>query len=97
MSDEDRMKFDTDELYVKSPEEMAEYFKAFPDAIENTVKIAEQCNVEFEFGHTILPNYDVPPEYPTHYDFLKELCDKGLKKRYGKNLSEEIQKEQNTN
>ena len=92
MSDEDRMKFDTDELYVKSPEEMAEYFKAFPDAIENTVKIAEQCNVEFEFGHTILPNYDVPPEYPTHYDFLKELCDKGLKKRYGKNLSEEIQK-----
>lgn len=92
MSDEDRMKFDTDELYVKSPEEMAEYFKAFPDAIENTVKIAEQCNVEFEFGHTILPNYDVPPEYPTHYDFLKELCDKGLKKRYGKNLSDEIQK-----
>ncbi len=92
MSDEDRMKFDTDELYVKSPEEMAEYFKVFPDAIENTVKIAEQCNVEFEFGHTILPNYDVPPEYPTHYDFLKELCDKGLKKRYGENLSEEIQK-----
>ena len=92
MSDEDRMKIDTDELYVKSPEEMAEYFKAFPDAIENTVKIAEQCNVEFEFGHTILPNYDVPPEYPTHYDFLKELCDKGLKKRYGENLSEEIQK-----
>ena len=92
MSDEDRMKFDTDELYVKSPEEMAKYFKAFPDAIENTVKIAEQCNVEFEFGHTILPNYDVPPEYPTHYDFLKELCDKGLKKRYGENLSEEIQK-----
>ena len=92
MSDEDRMKFDTDELYVKSPEEMSEYFKAFPDAIENTVKIAEQCNVEFEFGHTILPNYDVPPEYPTHYDFLKELCDKGLEKRYGKNLSEEIQK-----
>ena len=92
MSDEDRMKFDTDELYVISPEGMAEYFKAFPDAIENTVKIAEQCNVEFEFGHTILPNYDVPPEYPTHYDFLKELCDKGLKKRYGENLSEEIQK-----
>lgn len=53
MSDIDRMRFDTDELYVKSPEEMIEYFKAFPDAIENTVKIAEKCNVEFEFGHTI--------------------------------------------
>ena len=92
MSDPDRMKFDTDELYVKSPEEMSEYFSAFPDAIENTVKIADKCNVEFEFGHTILPNYNVPPEFPTHYDFLKKLCDDGLKKRYGDNLSEEILK-----
>lgn len=91
MSDEDRMKFDTDELYVKSPEEMSDYFSAFPDAIENTVKIAEKCNVEFEFGHTILPNYDVPEGYATHYDFLKELCDNGLKKRYGDVLSKEIQ------
>ena len=90
MSDEDRMKFDTEELYVKSPEEMSEYFSAFPEAIENTVKIADKCNVEFEFGHTILPNYDVPPEYPTHYDFLKKLCDNGLKKRYGENPSQEI-------
>ena len=90
MNDEDRMKFDTEELYVKSPEEMSEYFSAFPEAIENTVKIADKCNVEFEFGHTILPNYDVPPEYPTHYDFLKKLCDDGLKKRYGENPSQEI-------
>lgn len=90
MSDVDRMRFDTDELYVKSPEEMIEYFKAFPDAIENTVKIAEKCNVEFEFGHTILPNYDVPPEYPTHFDFFKKLCDDGIKKRYGENPSKEI-------
>ena len=92
MTDEDRMKFDTDELYVKSPEEMSDYFKNVPDAIENTVKIAEKCNVEFEFGHTILPNYDVPPEYPTHYDFLKKLCDDGIKERYGENPSEEILK-----
>ncbi len=92
MSDEDRMKFDTDELYVKSPQEMSDYFSAFPDAIENTVKIADKCNVEFEFGHTILPNYDVPPQYPTHYDFLKELCDKGLKKRYGEHPSDEVLK-----
>ena len=90
MSDPDRMRFDTDELYVKSPEEMSEYFKAFPDAIENTVKIADKCNVEFEFGHTILPNYDVPAEYPTHYDFFKKLCDDGIKKRYGENPSKEI-------
>ena len=90
MSDEDRMRFETDELYVKSPEEMSSYFSAFPDAIENTVKIAEKCNVEFEFGHTILPNYDVPPEYPTHYDFFKKLCDDGIKNRYGENPSQEI-------
>ena len=92
MSDEDRMKFDTEELYVKSPEEMIEYFKAFPDAIENTVKIAEKCNVEFEFGHTILPNYEVPEGYETHYDFLEDLCKKGMVKRYGENIPEEYQK-----
>ena len=90
MSDADRMRFDTDELYVKSPEEMIEYFRAFPDAIENTVKIAEKCNVEFEFGHTILPNYDVPSEYPTHFDFFRKLCDDGIKKRYGENPSKQI-------
>ncbi len=90
MSDEDRMRFDTDELYVKSQEEMIEYFSSFPDAIENTVKIAKKCNVEFEFGHTILPNYDVPKEFKTHFDYLKKLCDDGIKKRYGENPSQEI-------
>ena len=90
MSDPDRMRFETEELYIKSPEEMIEYFKAFPDAIENTVKIAEKCNVEFEFGHTILQNYDVPDEFLTHYDFLKKLCDDGIKERYGENPTQEI-------
>lgn len=90
MSDEDRMKFETDELYVKSPEEMSDYFKNVPEAIENTVKIAEKCNVEFEFGHTILPNYDAPEEFETHYDYLKKLCDDGIKNRYGENPTKEI-------
>ncbi len=90
LTDEDRMRFETDELYVKSPEEMSEYFKNFPDAIENTVKIAEKCNVEFEFGHTILPNYDVPEEFNTHYDYFKKLCYDGIKARYGDNPSQEI-------
>ena len=92
MSDEDRMRFETDELYIKSPEEMMEFFKNVPDAIENTVKVAEKCNVEFEFGHTILPNYEVPKEYPTHFDYLKKLTDNGIKKRYGENVSEDILK-----
>ncbi len=90
MNEEDRMRFETEELYVKSPEEMKDYFSNVPEAIENTVKIAEKCNVEFEFGHTILPNYDVPAGFATHFDYLKDLCDKGLKQRYGENLSEEI-------
>ena len=91
MTDEDRMRFDTDELYVKSPQEMIEYFKNIPEAIENTVKIAEKCNVEFEFGHTILPNYDVPEQYSTHYDYLESLTQAGLAKRYGQNITKEIQ------
>ncbi len=92
MNDEDRMKFDTEELYIKSPQEMIDYFKNIPEAIENTVKIAEKCNVEFEFGHTVLPNYDVPKEFETHYDYLKKLCEDGIKKRYGENPTEEIRK-----
>ena len=83
MSDEDRMRFDTDELYIKSPEEMSDYFSNVPEAIENTVKIAEKCNVEFEFGHTILPNYDVPEGFETHYDYIEHLTKEGLVKRYG--------------
>ena len=90
LKDEDRMRFETDDFYIKSPEEMKDYFKNLPEAIENTVKIAEKCNVEFEFGHTILPNYEVPAEFTTHYDYLKKLCDDGIIKRYGNSPSEEI-------
>lgn len=90
ITDDDRMRFETDELYIKSPEEMSDYFSGVPEAIENTVKIADKCNVTFEFGHTILPNYDVPAEFATHYDYLKKLCDDGIKNRYGENPSQEI-------
>ena len=93
MTDEDRMRFETDELYVKSPEEMSDYFRNVPEAIENTVKIAEKCNVEFEFGHTILPNYDVPEEFKTHYDYLEKLTMDGLEKRYGSKNNEQISPE----
>ena len=89
MNDVDRMKMGVEEFYVKSPEEMLEYFKNIPEAIENTVKIAEKCNFDFEFGNTKLPNYEVPRGYNTHADFFKELCRKGLNKRYGENPSKE--------
>lgn len=90
ISDEDRMKFDTEELYLKSPEEMEEYFANVPEAIENTVKIAEKCNVEFEFGNVILPNYDVPAEYKNHYEYFRKICDDGIVSRYGKKPPKEI-------
>ena len=90
MNDEDRMRFETDEFYIKSPEEMYEHFKNVPEAISNTVKIANECNVEFEFGVTKLPNYEVPKEYATHADYFKKLCYEGLVNRYGENPSEDI-------
>ena len=90
MTDEDRMSFETNDFYIKSPEEMEEYFKNIPEALENTLEVADKCNVEFEFGHTILPNYDVPEEFKTHYDYLKKLCDDGLQKKYGDAITQEI-------
>ena len=90
MTDEDRMSFSTNDFYIKSPDEIEEYFSNLPEVLENTVKIAEKCNVEFEFGNTILPNYDVPEEFETHYDYIKYLTDTGMKKRYGDNIPQEI-------
>ena len=80
-SDEDRMRYEGGQYYLKSPEEMAELFKYAPFALENTQKIADRCNVDFEFGVTKLPNFDVPEGY-TPWTYLKELCEKGLEKRY---------------
>ena len=81
MSDEDRMTFETNEFYVKSKEEMTDSFKNVPEAIENTQKIADMCNVEFEFGHTILPTFDIPGN-PPHNEYFRSFCYDGLKKRY---------------
>ena len=61
-----------------------------PIELRNTLKIAEECNVEFEFGHKILPNYDVPEGFETHYDYLKKLTDDGIIKRYGEQPPEDI-------
>lgn len=90
ITDEDRMRFNSDEFYIKSPQEMIDYFEAVPEAIENTVKIADKCNFEFEFGVTKLPNYDVPEEFETHEAYLRHLCTEGMKDRYGLNPSKEI-------
>ncbi len=82
------MGFSTDEFYVKSGEEMLALFPEYPDAIENTNKIAEMCNVDFKFGNSILPNYEVP-EGLTHFEYFRNLCYDGFEKRYGKDGPQE--------
>lgn len=86
--DEGRMKFPSDEFYLKSPEEMLALFPNDLEALENTEKIANRCNVTMDFNTLHLPSYDVPDGY-TNETYLKELCDKGLYNRYGE-LSDEI-------
>ncbi len=81
LSDEDRMRYEGGQYYVKSPEEMAELFPYVPEALENTHKIAERCHVEIEFGHTKLPKFDVPEGY-TAWEYLNKLCREGLERRY---------------
>lgn len=82
LADEDRMRYEGGQYYVKSPEEMAALFPYAPQALENTQKIAERCNVEIEFGVTKLPRYDVPAEYPSAWEYLNALCRKGMEERY---------------
>lgn len=81
VSDSDRMRYEGGQYYVKSEEEMAELFPYAPEALENTHKIAERCNVEIEFGVPKLPKYDVPGG-KTSEAYLRELCYSGLAKRY---------------
>lgn len=84
IEDENSFEFPTDEFYLKSEEEMRELFPNLSEAYDNTVKIAERCNVEFEFGKTKLPRFDVP-DGKDHIEYFRDECYKGLYRRYGKN------------
>ena len=81
LADEDRMRYEGGQYYVKSPEEMERLFPYAPEALENTHKIAQRCHVEIEFGVTKLPKFGVPEGY-TSWEYLNELCFKGLEERY---------------
>ena len=81
VSDENRMRYEGGQYYVKSEEEMRKLFPYAPEAIENTHKIAERCNVEIEFGVTKLPRFDVPEGYDS-WGYLNHLCDEGFAMRY---------------
>ena len=81
ITDEDRMRYEGGQYFVKSEAEMASLFPYAPQAIENTQKIADRCNVEIEFGVTKLPKFDVPEGY-TSWEYLNKLCYDGLEERY---------------
>lgn len=91
LADENRMRFETNEFYVKSPKEMWDAFKNHSTALTNTVKIAEMCNVDFEFGNTILPVFKTENEEP-HFEYFKKICYDGLKDRYTKEKIKEASK-----
>ena len=93
LADEDRMRYEGGQYYVKSPEEMERLFPYAPEALENTHKIAQRCHVEIEFGVTKLPKFDVPEGY-TSWEYLNELCFKGLEERY-RPVTEELKERLN--
>ena len=90
LSDENRMRYEGGQYYVKSPEEMARLFPYALEALENTHRIAERCHVEIEFGVTKLPKYDVPDGL-TSWEYLNKLCYEGLEQRYHP-VTEELKK-----
>ena len=85
------MEFQTQEFYLKSEQEMLSLFPEYPDAVERTSEIAERCNVEFEFGKTKLPHFEVPGNQD-HFEYLKNMAQEGMHRRYGENIPEEYQK-----
>ncbi|MCD8020685.1 MAG: DNA polymerase III subunit alpha [Clostridiales bacterium] len=89
VSDKDRMRYEGGQFYLKSEEEMRKVFPYAREAMENTHKIAERCNVEIVFGEQKVPKYEVPTGYDA-FSYLEELCVTGLKKRYGEPVKKEL-------
>ncbi|MCH5188926.1 MAG: DNA polymerase III subunit alpha [Oscillospiraceae bacterium] len=88
VNDENALEFDSDRFYLKTEDEMRELFDYVPEALENTQKIADMCNFDFEFGKTKLPNFQVPDGI-SHFDYMRDICYKGLLERYGQNPKKE--------
>lgn len=86
--EEERMKYESD-FSMRCPESMKEAFKDHPEAIQNTLEIADRCKVDFNFGVNLIPAFDTPEKKDPH-TYLKELCEEGLKKRYGDDITDEI-------
>lgn len=82
VDDPNRMRFESQELYLKSAEEMRKLFPDWQEAADNTVSIAERCNYDFEFGHYHLPRFKLPEGESDSYEYLKKLCEQGFAERY---------------
>src|SRR5439155_24385482 len=82
VSDTDRLRFDSPEVYFKSPDEMRALFAERPDAISNTLAIAERCHVEIPLGQMLLPAFPIPADYPDAGTYLADLARAGLHRRY---------------
>lgn len=82
VDDENRLRIGTNQLYLKSEQEMARLFPHVPEALENTVRIAESCELQLEFGKSILPEYRPLPEGKSPSAYLRQLCEEGMEKRY---------------
>jgi len=89
LNDKDRLRFKTNEFYFKSEEEMSRIFESIPEALENTVKIAEKCNLELPLNKVILPVFEVP-EGETLDSYFERLCWEGARKRFGDNIPNHI-------
>ena len=85
ITDEDRMRYEGGQYYVKSEEEMLQLFGYAKQAVENTERIAKRCHVEIEFGNYKIPKYEVPEGYASAYEFLSHLCEQGFDEKYRKN------------
>ncbi|MBN1443912.1 MAG: DNA polymerase III subunit alpha [Planctomycetes bacterium] len=82
MDDSDRMRFSSDQFYFRSSEEMYRNFAEFPEALENTLRIAEMCNLEIDFKKKHLPRFELPPEEEDPEAFFRRLCEEGCRERY---------------
>jgi len=91
LEDPKRMKFDSQHYYLKTPDEMALLFPELPDALRNTMVIAEQCEVEIASGASLIPNFAIPSEFRTQDEYLYHLCLEGIKANYGA-VSEALQR-----
>ena len=88
VGEETGLEFETQEFYLKSEEEMRSLFPEVPEAFDNTMKIAQRCNVTFTFGETKLPHFDVPGG-EDHFEYLTRMCETGLHERYGEHPPQE--------